>query len=151
MPARPNQTVERRRREARLQVIRDGLARGESLTEIHANHRSLWPDSGNGQRTWRRDRAAVVPESVVAVAAPAVVLLPSVPCARTMHSTLLDPLLPLEMPGERNARLWDGRAGTTPIVPPSEIRNAATLASAGGLGRTGRRDLIEALVARRVS
>lgn len=129
--AQRNQTETRRRYEARIQIIRDGLARGRTLAQIHADHRHLWPDTGNGQRMWRRDRAAALPGVSLLVAPPErVEMLPSIPCARVRHSTMLDPGIPLELPGERNARLWDGRAGTASIVPPAQIRNRAPLSAA---------------------
>ena len=118
--------------------IREALATGVPLRDLREANLDLWPEDEAGRMRWRRDLASVCPPSpkpagtvVAAVERPEpLVLLPSVPCARVMHSTMQAPGIPLEMPGGRNARLWDGRAGTASIVPPSKIRNRAPLSAA---------------------
>jgi len=122
----------------RCQLIRSALAAGIPLAQFKAQNPDLWPDNEAGRMRWRRDYLVVCPPEPKPVAPvepgramlvaerERLVLLPALPCARIRHSTMLDPIAGLELPGERNSRLWDGRAGTTEIVPVGEIRNAAT-------------------------
>jgi len=94
----------------RLNRIRAAAPSG--LDALREDNADLWPDTDAGRMKWRRDLIAA---GVLVVAAPApvvapkpepLVLLPSIPCARVMHSTMRDPFVPLEMPGGRNARVW---------------------------------------------
>lgn len=154
-----NRAAMARKRKAEKAIRTERLQRiraASNLDALREDNEDLWPDTDAGRVKWRRDLIAAgvlvvpAPAPVVAPKPAPVVLLPSIPVARVMHSTMRDPFVPLEMPGERNARLWDGREGHAEIVPLDRITNRASLES-GGVGRTGRRDVIEAIAARRAS
>lgn len=146
-------------RDERIERIRDAMARHIPLSDLREMNAGLWPPDERGRKRWGRDcRLAGVGAPTEVTPPPPrpkpVADLPSIPCARTMRSALRDPGVPLELPRPLNARLWDGTAGSSPIVPVSEITNVARLehsGTGGPLAATLRADAMREFQARRAA